>query len=77
MTQDETWILKYNEVVVFIEKNKRNPLKYDAEERGKYLNWLRHNRKLYNAGLLKEERMEKFKKLLNLSEQYRRKNQYE
>lgn len=77
MTQDETWILKYNEVIVFIEKNKRNPSKYDAEERGKYLNWLRHNRKLYNAGLLKEERMEKFKKLLNLSEQYRRKNQYE
>ena len=34
MTQDEKWIARYNEVVTFIETNKRNPSKYDAEERG-------------------------------------------
>lgn len=36
MTQDEKWVTKYNEVVTFIERNKRNPSKYDAEERGGY-----------------------------------------
>jgi len=64
-------------VVAFIQKNKRNPSKYDAHERGQYGNWLRHNRKLYNAGELKPERMEPFQRLLDLSERYRRKNQYE
>jgi len=30
-----------------------------------------------NAGKMKAERMEKFSKLLEMTEQYRRKNQYE
>ena len=34
MTQDERWLEKYNEVLVFIETNKRNPSKHDDEERG-------------------------------------------
>ena len=76
MTQDEKWLLKYNEVVAFIENNKRNPSKHDDEERGLYLNWIKHNRKLYSAGLLKEERIEKFKELLELGERYKHKNQY-
>ena len=76
MTQDEIWKKKYDEVVTFIEQNKRNPSKYDAEERGLYVNWLRHNRKLYNAGELKPERVKPFEELLRMSEQYRRKNQY-
>lgn len=77
MTQEELWIQKYNEVVTFIEKNKRNPSKYDDEERGAYVNWLRHNRKLFNAGEMKGERKEKFEKLLGMMDLYRRKNQYE
>lgn len=77
MTQEERWIEKYNEVVAFIETNKRNPSKHSDEERGLYCNWLRHNRKLYNAGQLKPEREARFEELLNLSEQYKRKNQYE
>ena len=77
MTQDEKWMTRYNEVVTFIETNKRNPSKYDAEERGKYLNWIKANRKALNAGKMKPERVEKFRKLLELTEQYRRKNQYE
>ena len=77
MTQDETWLLKYNEVVDFIKSNHRNPSKHDPEERGRYLNWVKHNRKLYASGLLKEDRIEAFKKLIDLSEQYKRKNQYE
>lgn len=76
MTQEERWLEKYNEVVTFIETNKRNPSKHDDEERGRYLNWMKHNRKLFAAGLLKEDRVEKFKKLLELFEKYRRLNQY-
>ena len=77
MTQDEIWKKKYEEVVAFIEKNKRNPSKYDPEERGLYVTWLKHNRKLYNAGELKEDRIEKFQALLALCDKFKRKNQYE
>ena len=77
MTQDEKWISRYNEVVAFIESNKRNPSRYDDTERGLYCNWLHHNRKQMNAGKMKAERVEKFRKLLELTEQYKRKNQYQ
>ena len=75
MTQDERWIAKYNEVVEFIETNHRNPSKYDLEEHD-MLNWLKANRKRMNANELKEDRLEQFKKLLALCEQYKRKNQW-
>ena len=77
MTQDEKWNARYNEVKNFIETNKRNPSRYDSTERGLYCNWLHHNRKQMNSGTMKPERVEKFGKLLELTEQYRRKNQYE
>ena len=76
MTQEEKWIARYNEVKNFIEMNKRNPSKHRIEEHD-MLNWLKANRKLLNAGKMKDERVEKFRKLLELTEQYRRKNQYE
>ncbi len=77
MTQDERWQKRYEEVKDFIKVNKRNPSKHDEEERGKFLNWLKANRKVMNAGKMKPERVEKFKELVALTEQYRRKNQYE
>lgn len=77
MTQDELWQSKYDEVVKFIETNKRNPSRYDDEERGLYLNWLKHNKKLYAAGEMKQERAEAFKTLLVLIEQNKHKNQYQ
>lgn len=77
MTQEERWLAKYNEVKSFIETNKRNPSKYDAEERGDYYTWLKHNRKQMNAGKTKPERVAAFKELLALCEQYKRVNQYE
>ena len=76
MTQDEKWITKYNEVNTFVVTNKRNPSRYDPMERGLYCNWLHHNRKQMNAGKMKAERAEKFRKLLELTERYRRKNQW-
>ena len=77
MTQDEKWITKYNEVKTFIVTNKRNPSRYDPMERGLYCNWIHHNRKQLNAGTLKPERVEKFRKLLELTEKYKRQNQWE
>ena len=41
------------------------------------LNWLKANRKALNAGKMKPERVELFKDLLAIIEQYKRKNQYE
>lgn len=76
MLQDEAWEQKYNDVVAFIKTNKRNPSKHIDEERGRYLNWLKHNKKVLAAGEMKEERKEAFQNLLELYEQYRRKNQY-
>ena len=76
MTQDERWMVKYIDVVTFIETNKRNPSRHRIEEHD-YLNWLKANRKALNAGKMKLERVEKFRNLLELTEQYRRKNQYE
>lgn len=77
MTQDERWNIKYQEVKDFIEMNHRNPSRHDDQERYRYCNWFKHNRKLYNAGELKPEREEKFKLLLELMEQFKRKNQYQ
>ena len=59
----------------FIETNKRNPSKYAPEERNMY-NYIKHTRKQMNQGLLKENRIEMFKRLLGLMEQNKRVNQY-
>ncbi len=58
MTQEERWMVKYNEVVDFIETNHRNPSKHRLEEHD-MLNWLKANRKVLNAGKMKAERVEK------------------
>ena len=76
MTQDEKWMARYDEVMRFLEVNHRNPSKHRIEEHD-YLNWLKANRKAMNAGKMKAERVEKFRKLLELTELYKRKNQYE
>ena len=76
MTQNERWQKNYEGVKTFIESNHRNLSKYDLTERRLYT-WLKHNRKEMNAGKMKPERVEKFRKHLEMTEQYRRKNQYE
>jgi hypothetical protein len=76
MDQDTRWLNKYQEVIGFIDTNQRNPSKHRIEEHD-YLNWLKANRKAMNAGKMKAERVEKFRKLLELMEKYKRKNQYE
>lgn len=76
MTQDERWLVRYSEVMDFMVENHRRPSKFVDEERG-MRNWWKHQQKLVNAGELRPERVEKFKDLLSLCEQNRRKNQYE
>jgi len=63
MTQDERWLVRFNEVFEFINTNHRNPSKHRIEEHD-MLNWLKANRKSLNAGSLKRERVELFKMLL-------------
>ena len=76
MTQDEKWIIRYKEVVSFIEANHRNPSKHRVEEH-LMLNWVKQQRKLLNAGKLKENRVERFNQLLALIEENKRLNQYD
>ena len=76
MTQEERWQKRYEEVKGFIETNKRNPSKHRIEEHD-MLNWVKQQRKLQNAGTLKPERIEPFKRLLELMEENKRVNQYQ
>ena len=76
MDQETRWLTRYNEVKSFIETNHRNPSKHRIEEHD-MLNWVKANRKALNAGKMKPERVEEFIKLLELTEQYKRKNQYQ
>lgn len=76
MTQDERWLVRYEEVMGFVEENHQNPSKHRIEEHNMF-NWLKANRKALNAGKMKAERVEVFERLLALVEQYRRVNQYQ
>ena len=75
MDQETRWLTRYNEVKEFIEREHRNPSKYNMEERNMY-NYIKHTRKQLNQGLLKEDRIDAFEKLLDLCGEYRRVNQW-
>ena len=76
MTQEERWQKRYQELVEFIEANHRNPSKHRIEEHD-MLNWVKANRKAMNAGKVRPERLEAFGRLMEIMEEYKRKNQYE
>ena len=76
MTQDERWLSQWQEIIDFMETEKRRPSKFAPEERG-MRNWWKHQQKLLNAGELRAERVPLFRQLLEIGEQYRHKNQYE
>lgn len=59
----------------FIEANKRNPSRHRIEEHD-MLNRVKANRKRMNAGELKEQRLEQFKKLLVLVDENKHVNQW-
>ena len=74
MTQDEAWKKNYDEVMSFITENGRNLSKYNLEERRLYT-WLKHQRKVMNAGEMKEARVEMFKVMMEKVGENRRVNQ--
>ena len=76
MTQEERWQKRYQEVMKFIETNHRNPSKHRIEEHD-MLNWVKAKRKAMNAGKMRPERLEAFGRLMEIMEEYKRKNQYE
>ena len=76
MTQDELWLTKWQEAIDFLETNHRKPSKFIPEERN-MRSWWKHNKKLMNAGELKPERLEMFKRLLEIGEKYKHVNQYQ
>ena len=67
---------RWQEAVDFLETNHRRPSKFNPEERD-MRNWLKHNKKLLNAGEMKAERVPLFNQLLELGERYKHVNQYE
>lgn len=73
MTQNEKWMKNYNEVMEYMESNKRNPSKSDLEVRH-LCTWVKHQRKVMNAGKMQGERLDLFNVLLDLAEEYRRAN---
>lgn len=73
--QEERWNIRYQEVIELVQTNHRNPSRHRIEEHD-ILNCCKANRKKMNAGELKEPRLSKFKELLRLCEQYKRKNQW-
>lgn len=76
MTQDEKWMMKYQEVMESIKAHHHNPSRHRIEEHD-MLNWLKANRKVLNAGKMKVERVALFEKLQELMEGCKRKNQYQ
>ena len=76
MDQEPRWLTRYNEVKTFMEENHRNPSKHYSEEKLMH-NWVHQNRKLMNQGKLKKDRVERFNKLLEIGERYKRVNQYQ
>lgn len=75
MTQEERWLLRYNEVIMFINSNHRNPSKYAPDDR-LMVHFLKRGRKLLNKNELKEPRLGLFKVLFEKMEKYRGINQY-
>lgn len=75
MTQDESWLAQWQEVVDFMKTNHRRPSKFVDEERV-MRNWRKHQQKLLNADELKLERVALFNQLLALGEEYKHVNQW-
>ena len=72
MTQDEGWMIRYKEVMEFMERERLIPSKCYPEEKPQF--HFHHKKKLNNSDCLKPERVEKFEKLFALCEEYKRVN---
>lgn len=76
MTQEEKWQIQYDQMMTFMKENHRRPSKHRLEEHD-MLNWFKATKKRIAKGELPADRLEKFKGLLEVAKEYRRKNQYQ
>ena len=76
MTQDEKWQIQYEQMMRFMETNRRRPSKHRLEEHD-MLNWFKSTKKRIAKGDYPQDRLEKFAILMEVADKYRRKNQYE
>ena len=76
MTQDERWQSQYDQMMAFMKTNHRRPSKHRIEEHN-MLNWYKSNKKRIAKGGYPPDRLEKFNRLMEVAEKYRRLNQYE
>lgn len=75
MKQDDLWELNYLDIMDFMTGQKRRPSKHRLEDH-QMLNWLKYQKKRMVQGKMKPERIDRFKQLLEVADQYLRKNQY-
>ena len=73
--QDDLWNQKWQADKDFMSKNKRRPSKHRAEDLVLF-DWFKHSKKLLKRGLMKAERITKFKQLLSEAENLPRINQF-
>lgn len=72
--QDDLWNQKWQAYKDFMVKNKRRPSKHRAEDLVLF-DWFKHSKRLLKRGLMKAERIAKFKQLLSEAENLPRINQ--
>ena len=75
VNQDDLWNQKWQAYKDFMVKNKRRPSKHRAEDLVLF-DWFKHSKKLLKRGLMKAERITKFKQLLSEAEKLPRFNQF-
>ena len=73
--QNDLWNRKWKAYRDFMMKNQRCPSKHHAEALGLF-DWFKHRKKLLKRGLMKAERIAKFKQLLSEAENLPRFNQF-
>ena len=73
--QDDLWNQKWQAYKDFMSKNKRRPSKHRAEDLVLF-DWFKHSKRLLKRGLMKAERITKFKQLLSEAENLPRFNQF-
>lgn len=71
---EEAWNAKCQEIMDYMERFKRRPSKHRVEDH-LMLNWIKYNKKMKARGNMPENRIEKFEKLLELANKYRKVNQ--
>jgi hypothetical protein len=73
--QDDLWNQKWQAYKDFMSKNKCRPSKHRAEDLVLF-DWFKHSKKLLKRGLMKAERITKFKQLISEAENLPRFNQF-